>query len=194
MVGPARGPNEDATDGRRYDPRRKGAAALADRFDSEPALDPGTVSDGRYVVEAWLGRGATGSVFRVRHRETGRTLALKLLREPWEGAERCRREERALGTLAHPNIVSVTDYGVASELGGRPYLVTEYLEGPTLRQRLADSLDRGLALTWLEAIAEAVDHAHARGVKVPGMEVRPVDVLQDLPVGRREHAARRRAN
>ena len=124
----------------------------------------GVTIDGRYVVEARIGTGATGVVLRVRHRETGRRLALKLLTAPMDDAERFRREAQTLGLLYHPNIVAVTDSGVAPEFGRRPYLVTEYLEGRTLRDWLSAPLDRQRALDWLATIAEAVDYAHTNGV------------------------------
>ncbi len=124
----------------------------------------GDVIAGRYQVEGPLGSGATGVVLRVRHCETGRELALKLLSSPASGAERFRREARVLGGLDHPHVVAVTDSGVADELGGRPYLVTEYLPGPSLRDALQEPLERGLALQWLQAIAAALDHAHGHGI------------------------------
>lgn len=128
----------------------------------EPAA--GAIVDGRYVVEAVAGRGTTGVVLRVRHRDTSRVLALKLLASASGGGERFRREAQILGRLDHPLIVAVTDYGHAPEFGGRPYLVMDFVEGRALRELYQTRVERGLALEWLGAIAEAVDHSHAQGV------------------------------
>jgi serine/threonine protein kinase len=124
----------------------------------------GATIDGRYVVEGVAGRGTSGVVLRVRHRETGRPLALKLLASGARNTDRFRREAQALGRLEHPSIVDVTDYGIAPELGGRPYLVMEYVEGNSLREALSAPVEREVVFEWLAAIADAVDHAHSKGV------------------------------
>ncbi len=94
-----------------------------------------------YEVEGELGCGGVGVVYRARHLELNRTIALKmLLAGPYarpEERERFRREAQALATLGHPNIVQVHDFG---ELGGLPYFAMEYVEGGSLAQRLGGTM------------------------------------------------------
>ena len=95
---------------------------------------------GRYVIVAELGRGAMGAVHRAVDPLIERDVAIKTLLPNVppeimdEVRERFLREARSAGRLNHPNILSV--YAVGKE-EGCPYLVTELLEGETLRQRLA---------------------------------------------------------
>lgn len=145
------------------------------------ALAAGTLLDDTYEVEAMLGRGGMGAVYRVRHRGLGRHFAAKLIHAPAAGdprfLDRFSREAAALGRLKHPHIVDVTDYGVDHGGGAaRPYLVMEYLEGETLEERLRSGplvMDDALAL--FDALASAVDDAHARGVL--HLDLKPGNVL-----------------
>lgn len=109
---------------------------------------PGQVISGKYRIEAELGRGGMGAVFRARHVISEKPVALKwMLRPLSEPATRRRytREARALGRIDHPNVVDVYDIGEDGEGG---YLVMELLRGESLRERVA----RGPL-----AVAEAVD-------------------------------------
>jgi Tol biopolymer transport system component len=120
---------------------------------------------GPYQVVELLGTGGMGEVYRAHDSRLGRDVAVKILRrsptDP-ETVARFSREARAAGGLNHPHIVSVFDVGTSD---GVPYLVTEVLEGETLRARL----DRG-ALSYRKAIdygveiAQALDAAHGRGI------------------------------
>ena len=120
---------------------------------------------GRYEIVALLGAGGMGEVYRARDPHLKRDVALKVVRRPAANAEqiaRFTREARAASSLNHPNIVAVYDAGVE---GGTPYVVTELLEGETLRARL----DRGplpfrKAVDYGIHIALALDAAHARGI------------------------------
>ncbi|HEX4354890.1 MAG TPA: protein kinase, partial [Polyangiales bacterium] len=93
--------------------------------------------DGRYRLEAQIGVGGLGTVYRATHTKLDRAVAVKVLHESYgaSAVQRARfeREAKALATVEHTNIVSVMDYGVAED---RPYLVMELLEGETLSQRL----------------------------------------------------------
>src|SRR5258708_25677462 len=91
-----------------------------------------------YEVEAVLGRGGMGIVYRARHLRLNRLVALKMLlfgacATPQERA-RFQREAEAVARLKHPNIVQVYDVG---DSDGRPYFTMEYLESGSLAQRLA---------------------------------------------------------
>jgi len=92
----------------------------------------------RYRLERRLGRGGMGTVYKATDTSLERTVAVKLIREDLvsssEAAERFRREAKAAAAFAHPNLVTVHDFGVDSDT--RVFLVMEMLEGSTLRQRL----------------------------------------------------------
>ena len=94
--------------------------------------------EGRYNLERRLGRGGMGTVYCASDKLLERRVAVKVIREDLvgsaEAAERFRREARAAASFAHPNVVTVHDFGVAS--GTRAFLVMEMLEGLTLREKL----------------------------------------------------------
>jgi hypothetical protein len=94
--------------------------------------------DGRYYLERRLGRGGMGTVYAASDRALERRVAVKVIREDLvgsaEAAERFRREARVAASFAHPNVVTVHDFGVA--VGTRAFLVMELLEGSTLREGL----------------------------------------------------------
>jgi eukaryotic-like serine/threonine-protein kinase len=94
--------------------------------------------EGRYHLERRLGRGGMGTVYAASDSSLERRVAVKVIRDDLlgsvEAAERFRREARTAANFAHPNVVTVFDFGVAS--GTRAFLVMEILEGVTLRERL----------------------------------------------------------
>jgi CHASE2 domain-containing sensor protein len=136
--------------------------------EASEGADAGRLVGGRYRLEARLGEGAMGVVWRARHEALGRTFALKVLR-PEVAADppaqaRFAREAEALGRLRHPHIVGVTDFGF-DERDGAPYLVMEHLEGATLAERLEEGpLPFPEALAVLTDVATAIDAAHDGGV------------------------------
>jgi serine/threonine protein kinase len=131
---------------------------------------------GRYQIVALLGAGGMGEVYRAHDPELHRDVALKVLRRSSASADelaRFGREARAAGGLNHPNIVVVYDVGVEA---GVPYVVTELLEGETLRARL----DRGpipflKAVDYGSQIAAALGAAHARSIW--HRDVKPANVF-----------------
>jgi serine/threonine protein kinase len=133
----------------------------------ESAFAGPAILDGKYRVDHRLGHGGMGVVYRVHHLGLQKTFALKVMATVDRAfVARFRAEAEALGQLKHPNIVDVTDFGIDSRGAGLPYLAMEYLEGTTLADRC-----RGLgrlpperALPIFESIAEAINHAHERGV------------------------------
>ena len=120
---------------------------------------------GPYEIVGLIGSGGMGEVYRARDPRLQRSVAIKVLRRSPTDPEqiaRFSREARAAGSLNHPNIVAVFDVGTED---GTPYVVTELLEGQTLRQRL----DRGplpyrKAVEYGIQIAQALATAHAKGI------------------------------
>ncbi len=121
---------------------------------------------GPYEIDSHLGSGGMGDVYRGRDVRLDRVVAVKVLpTSPAVDPERARRfelEARAAGALAHPNILTVFDVGTSE---GTAYLVTELLEGQTLRQVLtAGALDPQRAVQYAIQIADGLAAAHAKGI------------------------------
>lgn len=129
-------------------------------------LTPGAILDGRYEILELLARGGMGAVYRARRTLLGDEVAIKVLSTPDDESlrERFLRESRAAAQLRHPHIVGVLDYDVDEQ--GHPFLVMEYLNGPSLLQRLA--VDRRLPVQEVLDIAcplcSALQLAHDAGV------------------------------
>lgn len=131
---------------------------------------------GPYVVEREIARGGMGVVFLARHGESGSPVALKTMLVGDEAKERDRkrflREAEVAARMDHPGLVKVLDYGDAD---GMAYLALEFIDGPTLRDRLEDRLPpRRLAKTLVE-VCRAVGHAHERGVV--HRDLKPANIL-----------------
>jgi serine/threonine-protein kinase len=123
--------------------------------------------DGRYELETLLNKGGMGRVFRARHRDLGRMVALKLVLDGFADNQELRelffKEARLASSLNHPNIIQVTDFGLDDELGY--FVVMDLLEGETLRERIR----RGrpsvrFACDVLDQVIGAVRYIHGRGV------------------------------
>jgi Tol biopolymer transport system component/tRNA A-37 threonylcarbamoyl transferase component Bud32 len=121
---------------------------------------------GPYEVLASIGRGGMGEVYRARDLRLSRDVALKVLRaevsrEP-DLVRRFEQEAKAVGALNHPNILTVFDTG---ESEGLPYIVSELLQGVTLRERLQSGpLEVRKALEYGAHIARGLVAAHERGI------------------------------
>jgi serine/threonine-protein kinase len=130
-----------------------------------------------YAVEALLGRGGMGIVYKARHLRLNREVALKMLvtgayAGPHERA-RFQREAEAVASLRHANIVQVYDVG---EHQGWPYFTMELLEGGSLAQTLAGTPQPARqAAALLATLAEAVQVAHAGGIV--HRDLKPANVL-----------------
>jgi tetratricopeptide (TPR) repeat protein len=129
------------------------------------SLAPGTRL-GPYEVVAQIGAGGMGEVYRARDERIGRDVAIKVL--PPEFAsdpDRLRRfeqEARAAGQLNHPNILAIHDVGAFEDA---PYIVTELLEGESLRDRLhSGALPVRKAVETAVRIAEGLAAAHEKGI------------------------------
>lgn len=130
---------------------------------------------GHYELIEWLGAGGMGEVFRARDLALGRAAALKLLPQRFtpELQLRLRREAEASARLQHPAIATFYESGVDR---GETFIAMEYVEGHTLRARLADGalpLEEALAIT--RCMLEALEHAHAAGIL--HCDVKPENVM-----------------
>jgi eukaryotic-like serine/threonine-protein kinase len=140
----------------------------------------GTVLSGRYKLEAKLGSGGMSTVYLARDGTLDRAVAVKVMHremsEQPDQLERFRQEARAVAKLSHPNVVAVIDAG---EDGGHPYIVFEYVEGETLKQRIArvGALDTQEALAYAIEIARGLTVAHARNMV--HRDIKPQNVLID---------------
>ena len=119
-----------------------------------------------YQIVSRIGEGGMGEVWLADDKNLGRQVAIKLLPPQFTGdADRLRRfeqEARAASALNHPNIVTVHDIG---EADGLHFIVTEFVNGQTLRQLLADGqLSSAQVLDIAEQIAEALAAAHGAGI------------------------------
>ncbi len=128
-------------------------------------LSPGS-RIGPYEIVGPLGAGGMGEVYRARDARLGRDVAIKVLPAALAGdGERLRRfeiEARAVAALNHPNILSIHDIGTHE---GAPYLVSECLEGQTLRQELAGGpLPLRRAVGYGTEVAQGLAAAHDKGI------------------------------
>ena len=128
----------------------------------------GTVLDGQYQIEALLGKGGMGAVYRARHILLGDRVAIKLLppemRSNTEWLRRFQREGQAARRFRHHNAVTVYDLRTSSD--GAIYLVMEYVEGNTLDAEMKrhGRFAPAEALAMLEPIMSVLNAAHAMGV------------------------------
>ena len=140
----------------------------------------GTVLSGRYRLEAKLGSGGMSTVYLARDETLERWVAAKVLHreisDQPDQIERFRREARAVAQVSHPNVVAVIDAG---EDGGRPYIVFEYVDGETLKDRIRREgpLPVDEAVAYAIEIARALGYAHARSIV--HRDVKPQNVLID---------------
>ncbi|MGD0123905.1 MAG: protein kinase [Terriglobia bacterium] len=135
------------------------------------AFSPGEVLSGRFRIVQLLGRGGMGDVYEAKDLELDRLVALKFLPDDLaqhpQALTRLKREARAASALNHPNICTIHDIDVHN---GQTFLVMEYLEGTTLRERIGVGAVREPPLpldTTLDLaiqIADGLDAAHSKGI------------------------------
>jgi serine/threonine protein kinase len=163
---------------------------LPSRIIVEDALTSGT-RIGSYDVMDRLGAGGMGQVYRARDTRLGRTVAIKVLRpdaDP-ELLYRLDREARAASALNHPNIVHIYDVGEAAAQAGAHYVVMEYVEGETLRRRLArGALAMPDLLDFAAQIVDGLAKAHRAGIahrdlKPENLMITPDGVVKILDFG-----------
>lgn len=125
----------------------------------------GQVLGGRYRLDAVLGIGAMGAVYRAYHTGLERAVAVKLLHRDLMNSDEMRarfsREAAAISKLDHPNCVRVTDFGNEDE---HQYLVMELLQGTTLGHELDEPLPPLRAIELLDEVLAGLEHAHGHGL------------------------------
>src|SRR3954452_14168092 len=140
----------------------------------------GTLLNGRYRLDAQVGSGGMSTVYRAFDTTLERRVAIKLMHRPLaqdsDQLERFRREARAVAQLNHPHIVGVIDAG---EDDGAPFIVFEFVDGETLKERIKRNGRLAIpeAIAYAIEIARALGAAHAQGI-VP-RDVKPQNVLID---------------
>jgi formylglycine-generating enzyme required for sulfatase activity/tRNA A-37 threonylcarbamoyl transferase component Bud32 len=134
---------------------------------------------GRYHIIEQLGEGGMATVYKAFDNRLERQVAIKFIRRDvvspqqlQQMLKRFEREAKSLARLSHPNIVKVHDYGEYEDM---PYLVMEYLEGGSLKDRTGKSLPYGEAVRLLLPIARALEYAHNE--KIIHRDVKPANIL-----------------
>src|SRR3982750_3982182 len=138
------------------------------------------ILDGRYQLERRLGQGGMGVVFQARHIFLKTAHAIKVILPDLVGNDpmlvtRFRQEALAAAAIRHPNIIAVTDFGVAR--GTMPFLVMEFVNGQSLHEMLAQegALPPMRALEIISAIGSGVAAAHRQGII--HRDLKPLNVM-----------------
>lgn len=175
-------------------PSCRSVVAGADRcFDSRDVsagnaeIGPGDVLDGKYKILRRVGSGGMGAVFTARRLSLDDTVAIKcMLSAQNTEVNRVRflREAKAAARIRHPNVVQIFDFGDGPS--HPPYMVMEYLQGPTLadEMRRKEKLDPERALEVFGALCAAVEAGHRRGVV--HRDLKPGNIILAVGDDRRE--------
>ena len=165
------------------------ARILIDRGPVAVAEDLAGTLIGSYELQSRLGAGGMGEVYLARDGKLNRPVAIKLLSHAVSAnpdrLRRFRHEALSVSSLNHPNILVIHDFGEAE---GRPFMVTEYVEGQTLRQRMQSPVPAPEAIDIALQVGHALAAAHARGivhrdVKPENVMVRPDGYVKVLDFG-----------
>src|SRR6266702_2060246 len=136
------------------------------RADQDFQMIPPGTKFGRYEIRSKIGEGGMGEVYRARDEKLNRDVAIKVLPAALsQNADRLRRfeqEAQAAGALNHPNILAVYDVGTHA---GAPYVVSELLEGQSLKERLGDGpLAQRKTIDYAVQAAHGLAAAHEKGI------------------------------
>jgi eukaryotic-like serine/threonine-protein kinase len=165
-------------------------AAAESLLEDQEKFSPGQVVS-HYEILGTVGEGGMGEVYLARDTTLGRRVALKLLPNYFSSDEsrmrRFKQEARAASLLSHPNVCVIHEVGETED--GRPFITMEYVEGPTLRQRMTSGdLELNQALEIAIQIADALAAAHEAGIvhrdiKPENVVVRPDGYVKVLDFG-----------
>ncbi|MFN7974929.1 MAG: serine/threonine-protein kinase [Acidobacteriota bacterium] len=159
--------------GRRFQSARE----IADEL-RRTEVEPGTLIDARYEIQAEIGTGGMGKVYRARDRELDETVALKILKSEYgessDALGRFLREIKLARKISHPNVVKVYDMG---RFRGSRFISMELISGPSLDQwvRQRSRIDIDAALRIVKPILSALHAAHELGIV--HRDVKPQNVL-----------------
>lgn len=141
---------------------------------------PAALGFSNYVLVSQLGVGASGAVFKAKHKTSGRTVAIKVLAQTLASNEkavkRFHREMQATAKLTHPNIVRAIDAG---EFNGQHFMVMEFVEGEDLSSRVKKQgvMDGETAAKCLLQAARGLEYVHANGII--HRDIKPGNLLID---------------
>jgi serine/threonine-protein kinase len=147
----------------------------------------GQVVDGRYKLTEVMAAGAMGEVYKAERVPVGKLVAVKFLHASFvsdsEFQARFDRETRVMSKLAHPNCVSVVDFGVWKD---NPYIVMDFVAGTTLRKRLDDegAQTPAQALALTRQITAGLAHAHEQGII--HRDIKPANIMISDEIGHGE--------
>ncbi len=146
----------------------------------------GSLVEGRYKLVEVMASGSMGSVYKGERVPIGKLVAVKFLHATFandsEFQARFERETRVMSKLAHPNCVSVLDFGVWENA---PYLVMDFVAGTTLRARMdASPVPAAQALAIARQIASGLAHAHDQGIV--HRDIKPANVMISDEIGHGE--------
>jgi serine/threonine protein kinase len=147
----------------------------------------GSLVDERYKILESMDSGSMGVVYKAERVPVGKLVAIKFLHASYandtEFLSRFERETRVMSKLAHPNCVSVVDFGVWQ---GTPYLVMEFVAGRTLRKIMDEgALPAVRALALARQIVSGLAHAHAQGIT--HRDIKPANIMITEEIGTGEH-------
>lgn len=156
--------------------RDLGARSVPTKAGRAPAIDELQPFFENLVIEELVGQGGMGAVYRARHKELDRNVALKVLTVVDDDPafdERFAREARAMASLNHPNIAAVHDFGKAGEF---TYLMLEFIDGVNVRDMIrSKSTSSREALSMVSQICSALQYAHDKGVV--HRDIKPENIL-----------------
>ncbi len=141
------------------------STSSAKEVEADPLL--GTTIDGRYAIEARLGEGGMGVVYKARHVLIDKPVAIKILRkeaaQDTAAVQRFIQEAKSASKIGHSNIVDITDFGVLPD--GHAYFVMEFLQGQTLAQAIQEGpLDPARVCLIAAQMARGLNAAHTKGI------------------------------
>jgi serine/threonine protein kinase len=155
---------------------------------SQPAapmqIGPGAVLKGTYRIEAELGSGGMGTVYRATHIGLDKTMAVKVLSHRAvstpDSLARFEREAKVAGKVSHPAMTDVIDFGVE---GGTPYIVMEYVSGVELAELLErqGALSPRRAVAVMRQIVSLLRAAHALGIVHRDLKPANIKIIQETP-------------